>query len=142
MEGSMKNSISEEVLLKLDNRTTAALVLDCGQHGARGRCSGEKEPAQRRAEKPNPDSYSQKAKCPTTHVFRLHSHGNLEWCKGKGFRNHNKWSSLCKQSQIPAYYPVISDQIYQYWDWTKKSELLQENELLQLLGQSVITNLD
>lgn len=110
----MKNRISEEVLLKLGNRTTAPLVLGCGHHGAQGRCSGENEPAQRRAEKTNPDSYSQKAKCLSTHVFRLHSHCNLGRCQGKCFRNHNKLFSLCKQSQIPAYYPVLSDQIYQY----------------------------
>jgi len=54
MEGSMNNRISAEVLLKLGNRTTASLPLDCCHHGAQGHCSGEKEPAKRFVEKPNP----------------------------------------------------------------------------------------
>lgn len=80
IEESMKNRISEEVLLKLDNRTTASLPLDCRHHGAQGHCSGEKEPAKRLVEKPNPSQLPSKAKCLTTHVFRLHSHNNQKWC--------------------------------------------------------------
>lgn len=68
MEGSMKNRISEEVLLKLDNRTTASLPLDCRHHGAQGHCSREKEPTKRLVEKPNPNQLLSEAKCLTTHM--------------------------------------------------------------------------
>lgn len=57
----MKNRISE-VLLKLDNRTTASLPLDCHHHGAQGHCSGKKEPAKRLVEKPNPSQLLSKGK--------------------------------------------------------------------------------
>lgn len=49
MAGSMKNRLSEEVLLELDNGTTASLPLDCRHHGAQDYFSGEKEPAKRKA---------------------------------------------------------------------------------------------
>lgn len=58
----MKNRISEEALLKLDNRTTASLPLDCRHHGAQGHYSGEKEPTKRLAEKPNPSQLLSKGK--------------------------------------------------------------------------------
>lgn len=61
MEESMKNRISE-VLLKLDNRTTASLPLNCHHHGAQGHCSGKKEPAKRLVEKPNPSQLLSKGK--------------------------------------------------------------------------------
>lgn len=47
MGGSMKNRLSGEVLLELDNRMAAALSLDSRHHGAY--LSGEKEPAERKA---------------------------------------------------------------------------------------------
>lgn len=46
-EGSMKNRLSGEVLLELDNRTAASLSLDYRHHGAY--LCGEKEPAKRKA---------------------------------------------------------------------------------------------
>lgn len=43
-EGSVKSRVSERNLIKLDNRTTAPLPLDCRHHGTQGHCPRRKNP--------------------------------------------------------------------------------------------------